>query len=95
MKFHSTSVTLLVPFLWQGIQYGRLRLQSGQEAEPLTMGSKAEPWNQVIHRNCMKENYENYNKVNSLDSASSLDKKQHGFRGRALEPDNTQKLQIP
>ena len=30
------------------------------------MGSQAEPWNQVRHKNCMREKYENYNKVNSL-----------------------------
>ncbi|MDJ0696247.1 hypothetical protein [Mastigocoleus sp. MO_188.B34] len=33
MKFNSTSVTLLVPCLWQGIQYWKLRLHSGQDPE--------------------------------------------------------------
>ena len=35
------------------------------------MGSQAEPWNEVVHKNCMKEKYENYNKVNSLTCSST------------------------
>ena len=43
------------------------------------MGSQAEPWNEVIHKNCMKEKYENYNKVNSLPKDYGIDYKDVKF----------------